>query len=294
MTGLPNPTPTPRPMDTLPSGKTDAGGDSFRQVLATLEQGIAAIMNSEGFARYLRCLARFHSYSPNNVALILAQRPEATRVAGYRTWQALGRQVRRGERGIRIVVPYRTPIAPEGEEQRAETVAGWGARCVFDIAQTEGKPLIATPINGALIGDATVAEVVREELAGWLQERGVRLTRQDTGRANGYYNPRTREIAIHHQLTGIRELKTLVHEAAHFAADHCGEIRWEDAETVAESSAYVVLAHFGMDTSGYTFGYVAHWAREITVFRRNLAAIQQVAHQLIVAITDTGQPSVAV
>ncbi len=71
------------------------------------------------------------------------------------------------------------------------------------------------------------------------------LTRQDTGRANGYYNPRTREIAVHHHLIEIRELKTLVHEAAHFTADHCGEVRWEDAETVAESSAYVVLAHFG-------------------------------------------------
>jgi len=263
-------------------------------VLATLEQGIAAIMDSEGFARYLRCLARFHSYSPNNVALILAHRPDATRVAGYRTWQTLGRQVRKGERGIRIVVPYRTPIAPEEEGQRVESIAGWGARAVFDVSQTEGEPLVAAPINDALIGNATVADVVREELVGWLRERGVTLTRQDTGRANGYYNPRTREIAIHHHLTGIRELKTLVHEAAHFVADHCGGVRWEDAETVAESSAYVVLAHFGMDTCDYSFGYVAHWAREITVFRRNLAAIQQVAHQLIEAITNTGQPSVAV
>ncbi len=107
---------------------------------------------------------------------------------------------------------------------------------------------------------------------------------KETGRANGYYLPRTREIAIHRDLTGVRALKTLVHEAAHFAADHAGGVRWEDAETVAEGAAYTVLAHFGLDTSGYSFGYVAEWARDLAVVRRNLAAIQQVAHRLIVAI----------
>ncbi|MDQ2785489.1 MAG: hypothetical protein M3Y58_10880, partial [Chloroflexota bacterium] len=140
------------------------------------------------------------------------------------------------------------------------------------------------PIHGALTGDVTVAEVVREELTGWLRREGVTLVQRDTGRANGYYLPRTHEIAIHHHLAGIRELKTLVHEAAHFAADHCGGVRWEDAETVAEGAAYTVLSHFDLDTSGYSFGYVAHWARDLAVVRRNLAAIQQVAHRLIVAI----------
>lgn len=93
------------------------------------------------------------------------------RVAGYRTWQTLGRQVRKGERGIRIVVPYRMSIAPEEEGRRVESIAGWGARAVFDVSQTEGEPLVAPPINDALIGDATVADVVREELVAWLRER---------------------------------------------------------------------------------------------------------------------------
>jgi len=86
----------------------------------------------------------------------------------------------------------------------------------------------------------------------------------------------------------LRELKTLMHEAAHFAADHAGGVKWEDAETVAESAAYVTLAHFGLDTSGYSFGYVAGWAGDMTVFRRNLAAIQQTAHTLILAVTGEG------
>ncbi len=281
-------------MASLPHARTEGHDEQLRAVLATLEQGIAAILDSEDFAGYLRMLAHFHQYSPNNVVLIHAQRRDATHVAGYRTWQALGRQVKKGERGIRIVVPYRTRVAQEEEGQRVESIAGWGVRTVFDIDQTVGEPVAAPPIHGALTGDVTMAAIVREELIAWLRREGVTLLWKNTGRANGYYLSRTPEIAIHHHLTGIRELKTLVHEAAHFAADHCGGVRWEDAETVAESSAYVVLAHFGMDTGGYSFGYVAHWAREMAVFRRNLAAIQQVAHQLIVAIAETGQHSVAV
>jgi hypothetical protein len=127
---------------------------------------------------------------------------------------------------------------------------------------------------------------VREELTRWLHGQGVTLVRKETGRANGYYLPRAREIAIHRDLTGLRELKTLVHEAAHCAADHCGGVRWEDAETVAEGAAYAVLSHFNLDTSGYSFGYVAHWARDMAVVRRNLAAIHAVAHRLIVAIEE--------
>jgi len=274
---------------------SDAGGrdEQMRDVLATLERGIAAILDGNDFARYLAALARFHMYSLNNVVLIQAQRPAATRVAGYRAWQALGRQVRKGERGIRIVVPYRARIEPEeeGSGSKQEIVTGWGIGYVWDIDQTIGEPLAAPPIYSALTGDVAVAEIVREELTGWLRREGVTLVQRDTGRPNGYYLPRTREIAIHRDLTGVSELKTLVHEAAHFAADHCGGVRWEDAETVAEGAAYTVLSHFDLDTSGYSFAYVADWARDLAVVRRNLAAIQQVAHRLIVAIEgdDTGR-----
>jgi len=284
--GSPHRTTTPRRMAASASDHDTGGRDEkMRDALATLERGIAAILDGDDFARYLALLARFHMYSPNNVALIHAQRSVATRVAGYRAWQTLGRQVKKGERGIRIVVPYRARVAPEEDGgQDVQIVTGWGIGYVWDIAQTEGEPLAVPPIHGALTGDATVAAIVREELTGWLRREGVTLVWQETGRANGYYLPRTREIAIHRDLTGVRELKTLVHEAAHFAADHCGGVRWEDAETVAEGAAYTVLAHFGLDTSGYSFGYVAHWARDVAVVRRNLAAIQQVAHRLIVAI----------
>jgi len=285
-TGSPHRTPTPRRM-VASTCASEAGGrdEQMRDALTTLERGIAAILDGEEFARYLTTLARFHMYSPNNVAMIHAQRRDATHVAGYRAWQSLGRHVQKGERGIRIVVPHRARIAPaEDDRQEQEIVTGWGVRYVWDVAQTDGEPLAVPPIYSALTGDATVAEMVRTELAAWLRREGVTLVQRDTGRANGYYLPRTHEIAIHRDLTGIRALKTLVHEAAHFAADHAGGVRWEDAETVAEGAAYTVLAHFGLDTSGYSFAYVADWARDLAVVRRNLAAIQQIAHRLIVAI----------
>ncbi|MCA1724458.1 MAG: ArdC family protein, partial [Thermomicrobia bacterium] len=218
----------------------DGRDGKMQAVLATLERGIAAILDGEEFARYLATLARFHMYSPKNVALIHAQNRDATRVAGYRAWQSLGRQVKKGERGIRIVVPYRARVAhdAENDEPGQEIVTGWGIGHVWDVPQTEGEPLALPPIHGALTGDTTVAEIVREELTRWLHGQGVTLVRTETGRANGYYLPHAREIAIHHDLTGLAALKTLVHEAAHCAAEHCGGVRWEDAETVAEGAAY--------------------------------------------------------
>ncbi len=192
--------------------------------------------------------------------------------------------MRKGERGIRIIVPYRTRAEGEEPEREVVIVSGFGVGTVFDLDQTAGAPLAVPPVLGALHGDATRAAWVRGNLIGWLHGQGVTLTRRDTGRTYGYYLPTTREIAVHHDLAGLRELKTLVHEAAHFAANHAGGVGREDAETVAESAAYVTLAHFGLDTSGYSFAYVADWARDMAVFRRNLAAIQGAAHTLIVAI----------
>jgi len=231
-----------------------AGNTPMHDVLATLERGIAATLTGDGFAHYLRAMRRFPTYSPNNVALIHAQRPDAIRVAGYRAWQALGRQVRKGEHGIRIIAPCRTRVETEEEGRATAIVTGFTVRTVFDLAQTEGEPLPLPPIHGMLTGDLAKADVVRTELTAWLQSQGATVTYRDTGRVYGYYLPRTREIAVHRDLTGVREVKTLVHEAAHFAADHHSGVQWKDAETVAESAAYVVLAHFGLDTSGYSFG----------------------------------------
>jgi hypothetical protein len=116
----------------------------------------------------------------------------------------------------------------------------------------------------------------------------VRLSVADTGRANGYYRPSARLIALSDRLSGDQRTKTLVHEAAHYLADNGGQVTREDAETVAESSAYVVLSHYGIDAGSYSFPYVARWAEDKVVLSRNLMEVQGVAAGLITGIEETG------
>ncbi len=278
-------------------GQQQERQEKLSEAMSLLERGIEGILDSEGFANYLRTMARFHTYSFNNVALIVAQRPEATRVAGYKAWQALGRQVRKGEKGLIVFVPHRKRVRespdkdqqeqqPAGEQdtQTTHQVTGFGLGRVFDIAQTEVEPLPEPPAAQALNGESETGVRIDRRLSCFLIEEGVRLSQGDTGRANGYYRPEDRLIVLSDRLHGDQRTKTLVHEAAHYLADHRGQVTREDAETVAESSAFVVLSHFGIDTGSYTFPYVAHWAQDKAVLRRNLTEVQGVAAGLIAGI----------
>ncbi len=274
--------------------------EKLSEAMSLLERGIEGILDSEGFANYLRTMARFHTYSFNNVALIVAQRPEATRVAGYKAWQALGRQVQKGEKGLIVFVPHRKRVrespdenkeqqpAGEPDTQTTHLITGFGLGRVFDIAQTEGEPLPEPPAAQALNGESETGTQVDRRLSRFLIEEGVRLTVEDTDHANGYYRPADRLIALSDSLTGDQRTKTLVHEAAHYLADHRGQVTREDAETVAESSAFVVLAHYGIDAGSYSFPYVARWAKDKAVLKRNLAEVQGVAAGLIEGIDAAG------
>ena len=278
-------------------------GDARRtQLLATLEQGVESLVTAESFQAYLRMQARFHAYSFGNVLLITSQRPEATLVNSYRRWQALGRQVRKGEAGIRIFVPYRRAAIDPETSDVVDRVTGFGVASVFDVAQTEGEPLPVPPAISEDISSSGVARAVNRHLAQWLIEEGVLLeSKEFPGNAAGFYNPTKRQIVIRRSVgvdedgqeyrlvdpLNVQKTKTLVHEAAHYVADHRGGVDRRDAETVAEGAAFVVMAHHGLDTSGYSFPYLATWARDITVLKRNLTAIQQTAATLIGAIEQT-------
>ena len=281
----------------------ETGSDRIAGILQQLEAGIEGILDDEGFARYLRVMARFPGYSPTNVVLILLQQSEATRVAGYRTWQSLGRQVKKGETGIKIFVPFRRRIArtpnpeegsdeEEAQKQRAPlgAVTGFGLGTVFDIAQTEGDPLPEPPSVQEIAGKSDLGTAIDLRLSRWLIDEGLTLTKEETGSARGYYQPGTKKIALSATGSGDQQTKTLVHEAAHYVADHRGHVERRDAETVAESSAFVVLTHFGLDTSGYSFPYVATWAEDRQVLKRNLGEIQGVSRTLIEVIA--AEPSI--
>ena len=256
--------------------------------LITLEQGIDGILDSQAFAEYLATMAKFHHYSFGNVLLIKLQAPAATWVAGYQRWKQLGRQVRLGEKGIKILVPHaiRTTDAETGEEQ--VIVRSFGLGTVFDIGQTEGQPLPEPPVAQEIRQATDAGAALYTHLERFLAAQGITVTPEELDRGHGYYAPTERRIAIGRHLTGDQQTKTLAHEAAHAVADHRGDTRREDAETVAESAAFVVLHHYGIDTSSYTFPYVAGWAQNRQVVRRNLEAIQRTAHALIAGIEGPG------
>ena len=271
-------------------------------VLALLERGVTALLTGDGFAAYLRAMARFPTYSVRNVALIHAQRPDATHVAGYRTWQTLGRQVRRGERGIRILVPHRRPVAAEERQEEPEAeqravVSGFGVASVFDIAQTEGEPLPTPLAPRPLAGDSALAGWLWEQLAAFLVGDGVSLARYALDRGNGVYWPAYRRIVVNADLPGDHAVKTLAHECAHHVAVTRGLARRDgrrgDAEVIAEGAAFVVLAHVGLDTGGYSFPYVAGWAGERATLAHNLEAIHATAATIIAAIEAQAAEAVA-
>ena len=237
--------------------------DRLQATLQTLEAGIDSILSGEGFAAYLTTMARFHSYSSSNIALILTQAPEATRVAGYKKWQELGRQVRKGEKGIIILVPHKrrqsrdNQDADEHKEEETTTertvftsVSGFGIGTVFDVVQTDGDPLPEPPRPEVVDGASDTGMRLYADLLDYLELHGVTTNREDTEPANGYYQPFNRHVGIGRHIDGDQATKTLTHEVAHMVSGHLSGVERRDAETVAESAAFVVLTHYGVRRVG--------------------------------------------
>lgn len=258
--------------------------------LRTLEEGITAIIDGEQFRRYLDAMSRFHHYSASNIMLILAQRPEATHVAGYRRWQQLGRQVRKGERGIRILVP-RTRVVELDEGEEETIVRGFGVGSVFDISQTDGEPLPEPPRPAELEGEHARSFWLCDQLRDELEERGVLLTLDELHGPKGIYQPLLRRVRVQAGMSADQTAKTLCHETAHVVAGHASGLPRQDAETVAEAASFVVLRHYGVDTSSYSFPYIAGWAEDRQVLTRNLVTIQQVSDTLITSIEERSRYS---
>jgi DNA primase len=255
---------------------------NLEELDSRLADQIAQLTSGADWQAWLRLAARFHAYSFSNTLLIHAQRPDATRVAGYRAWQSLGRQVQKGQRGIQILAPITRRDAADsaGEEgssqpeadatdgdaerRQGRHVVGWRVTHVWDVSQTSGAPLPERPKpnllhvqapEGAL--DALVAQI---ETAGFAVQRG------DCAGANGYTHFAQRVVRFRDDIDDAHALKTLAHELGHVVLHDPGR---EDrttrncrgvAEVEAESVAYLVCAHVGVETGDYTFPYVAGWA----------------------------------
>src|ERR687886_588071 len=272
--------------------------ERMSDLVRQLETGVQAIQTSADFKRYLQIAATFHQYSPNNVLLILSQRPDATRVAGYTTWQSLGRQVKKGEKAIYIFAPRPYRVTTEDEAGEEQTREGLTFRSVpvFDISQTEGAPIL-TMEAPTLTGDA--GQATYQALVAFAAHEGLTVTTHDPktdgddtqSTYNGYYSP-SRKLIFVKPAAPAHMVKTLAHELAHHLDPELQTVSRAECETVAEATAFVVAAHADIDTGSYSFPYIATWASRQdgpALLKHVMGRVQAIAHRVIAGITPEDQ-----
>ena len=285
-------------------------GDKVKEITARLEQGIQAIFDSDRYKEFLTAMSKFHDYSLNNTILIAMQ--GGNLVKGYSQWQKeFDRHVKSGEKGIKIFAPApykvkklvdkidpdtRKPILDsEGKtvkEEKEVTVPAFKVVTVFDISQTEGKEFPDLSVK-PLLADV---EQYEDFFAALEKASPVPIAfEQITNGANGYFSLTDKRIAIKEGVSELQAVKTAIHEIAHAKLhdvdlnaplEEQNRVDRRSREVQAESVAYTVCQHFGLDTSDYSFGYVAGWSsgKEMTELKASLETIQATAKELITEI----------
>ena len=276
-----------------------ARAEKVEQMHDELSAAVDALTESGEWQRWLDFLGSFHRYSFNNALLIQVQCPHATQVAGFKAWQAKGRQVRKGERGIRIFgKPFRLVTDTDeatGEKTRKAIPCPPPVVSVFDISQTdpiEGMEQPTAPV-AQLQGDDHAA--LYERISQWVTGQGWTVTREQIpGEVNGFCTvDGTRRIVVDADLTDAHAAKTAIHEAAHaiMHTDDDGKLTSEPdqatRELEAESVAYVVAALHDLDTSDYSVGYVASWSGgQAEKVKATAVRVQEAVHLIAEALTD--------
>lgn len=246
--------------------------DSKTKALEILHAGVREHLTSETWKAALDFRKKFHTYSFNNVFLIMLQKPDAQLVAGYRAWQAKGRQVKKGEKGIAILAPILRKSRDDAGEEETR-VFGFRSAYVFDVSQTEGEELPMPPAPVSLTGHDDAAAAAYDLLATFAASRGWKIAVEDCGGAMGSWTPGESTIRLAPGLPKLQAAKTLAHEIAHATAKHVPGPEDRDVrEFEAETAAYLIMSEFGLDASGYSFSYVAHWAGDEEAMTKVLAA----------------------
>jgi antirestriction protein ArdC len=267
--------------------------NSRPELLTQLTEGVQRLTTSSEWQRYLDFQSRFHHYSFGNVLLIAAQCHEATQVAGFRAWQKMDRFVRKGEKAIFIIAPmvYKKADAADGDDDRVL----WGFKWVpvFDVGQTDGEELPS--ICNRLAGDDPAG--IFAQLVAVARSIGYHVVDAELpGSTNGDCTYDLHRIRVEVSNSPAQRLKTLAHEIAH-AMLHEGVKDRHLTELEAESTAYVVCASLGINSEGYSFGYVATWAggsdEARDAIRASGARIQRAADQILTAISGEDLVEVA-
>lgn len=251
------------------------------QARAQFEAACNELRSSEGWQRFATARALLRGYSLNNTLLILAQRPDATTVASYRRWLELGRQVRRGERSLRIWAPSMRRERDESTGQESTSVRAFVLVPVFDVSQTEGPPLPEPPPVAPLSGDShahLLAGLEREASeAGYAVERREEMP----GQSQGFVDHERRLIALAAALEPNGQVAVLVHELAHVHGARYQDFGRAGAEVVAETAAHIALAAARLDTRAQSVPYVAGWADAAP---KELAAYANAVHRIAAAL----------
>ena len=283
-----------------------------QEIIEKLEQGIKELFESEKYKNYLNTMSKFHNYSFNNTLLIAMQKPDATLVAGFQAWKKnFERHVKKGEKGIRILAPAPYKVKEEQEKLDPETneimldkegkpimeevevtIPAFRAVSVFDVSQTDGRELPELTIN-ELSADV---EGYQDFMKALEMVSPVPIGYEDiSGESKGYYHTEEQRVAIQQGMSESQTVKTAIHEVAH-AKLHSRELNRDTdlsepkdrntKEVEAESIAYTVCQHFGIDTSDYSFGYIAGWSsgKEMTELKSSLDTIRRTASEMISGI----------
>ena len=287
-----------------------------KEITDKLEAGLKELFESEKYKSYLSTMSKFHNYSFNNTLLIAMQKPEAMLVAGYQAWQKnFERHVNKGEKAIRILAPAPYKIKEErdkldpvtgemmfdenGMPQKEETevtIPAFRAVSVFDVSQTDGKPIPELEVNELL----STVEGYEDFVQALMNISPVPIAFEDIpGDSKGYFSTAEKRIAVQENMSESQTLKTMVHEVAHSRlhdkeVNQSMDIPVKDRNTKeveAESVAFTVCQHFGIDTSDYSFGYIAGWSsgRNMKELKSSLDTIRKTASELITGIEGAMQ-----
>lgn len=289
--------------------------EKMKEITDRLEQGITELFDSERYKEYLKVMSRFHNYSFNNTLLIAMQKPDASLVAGFTAWKNnFQRNVIKGEKGIKIIAPSpfkvkqqmekidphtRKPVmGKDGKpvmEEKEVTIPAYKVVSVFDVSQTEGKELPDIAVD-ELTGDV---DRYKDFFIALEKTSPVPIGFEKiTGGAHGYYHLEDKRIAIDEGMSELQTFKTAIHEIAHAKLhdidlnapkdEQQPRVDRRTREVEAESVAYTVCQHYGLDTSDYSFGYVAGWSsgRELAELKGSLETIRSTAAEIINSIDE--------
>ena len=288
--------------------------EKLKEITDRLEQGITELFDSERYKEYLRVMSKFHNYSFNNTLLIAMQKPDASLVAGFSAWKNnFGRNVMKGQKGIKIIAPSPFKIRQEVEkidphtqkpiigkdgkpvtEEKEIKIPAYKVVSVFDVSQTEGRELPDIAVD-ELTGDV---DRYKDFFAALEKTSPVPIAFENIeGGSHGYYHLEDKRIAINEGMSELQTLKTAIHEIAHAKLhdidlnapkDEQPRVDRRTREVEAESVAYTVCQHYGLDTSDYSFGYVAGWSsgRELSELKSSLETIRSAAAEIINSIDE--------